>query len=73
MRKGDQQLSEVYIKKILQFIQSDVNFKDDRVPLATCRFQLGRLDERNTNSVSKLYVFETISFEPSVSHQTVTV
>ena len=67
MKKSDRELTVAAKEKILQFIEPDLDFNDDRVPLGICvnsRFQLGKLD----GSIKKfptLFNFQNISKKPS--------
>ena len=68
MKKGDQELTENYKSKILQQIQKDLDFNDERVPSATCiscRSQIGKLCDGKTTVVQKLHDFETILIKPA--------
>ena len=68
MKKGDQELTENYKSKILQQIQKDLDFNDERVPSATCiscRSQIGKLCDGKTTVVQKLHHFETILIKPA--------
>ena len=68
MKKGDQELTENYKSTIPQQIQKDLDFNDERVPLATCiscRSQIGNLCDGKTTVVPKLYHFETILIKPA--------
>nr|XP_047146312.1 uncharacterized protein LOC124819137 [Hydra vulgaris] len=74
MKKGDQELTENFKAKILQQIQKEINFNDDRVPLATCiscRSHIGKLCDGKTNVVPQIYDFESISIKPLTRFSTV--
>ena len=67
MKKSDGELTVAAKEKILQFIEPDLDFNDDRVPLGicvNCRFQLGELDG-SMKKVPTLLNFQNISKEPS--------
>ena len=58
MKKSDRELTVAAKEKILQFIEPNLDFNDDRVPLGicvNCRFQLGKLD----GSMKKFRHFST--------------
>ena len=62
------------MQKIFQHIQSDANFKDDRIHLGisiTCRFQVGKHCEGKTTVKPNLCNFAPTSINPSTSSSAV--
>ncbi len=68
MRKGDRELNEFIIGRIHKLVKSDINFSDERVPLAICNTCRALLQKRDAGDVSvslpAVYNFSTIVVKP---------